>query len=187
MAVLIAKIEAATAPGRRDGDPTATAGEPSVKDKAQIRRAQVRKAQVQHRQRKTNYIKQLELDVVKMREMIAEIDRETSVLRRANEAMRARLKQQQQLRMQIEPQPETWAQGDAMQIEPNPTEELFGGINVDELTVTLGMDEVVGTPCFRISTSPSSHSTTSPAISGPGEGVQLSREQEDMVINFILS
>lgn len=185
MAILLTKIGVTTAPGSKDGDATVSGGELSAKDKAQIRRSQVRRAQIQHRQRKANYIKQLELDVVRMRENVTEIERETSALRRTNEAMRARLKQHQQLRMQTELQPEAPEQGDAMELEPNPTEELFGDIDVNELTVTLEVDEVVGTPCFRISTSPSRHSTTSPVVSEPD--VQLSKEQEDMIINFILS
>jgi len=61
-------------------------------EKAQIRRAQVRKAQVQHRQRKANYIKELELDVVRVRDMIAQTEKQTLGLRRENERMKSKLR-----------------------------------------------------------------------------------------------
>ncbi|KAI1381706.1 hypothetical protein F4677DRAFT_399425 [Hypoxylon crocopeplum] len=58
--------------------------------KAQARRAQVRKAQIQHRQRKANYTKQLEMDVAKLRDLIEETERESIALKRENEAIRRR-------------------------------------------------------------------------------------------------
>ncbi|KJK78870.1 hypothetical protein H634G_05684, partial [Metarhizium anisopliae BRIP 53293] len=50
------------------------------KDKAQLRRAQVRRAQIQHRQRKANYIKQLEIDVSELRDLVSLTEKETAAL-----------------------------------------------------------------------------------------------------------
>ena len=55
------------------------------------RRAQVRKAQVQHRQRKANYVKQLEANITGIRDKTADAERERQVLRSENEAIRAQL------------------------------------------------------------------------------------------------
>lgn len=55
------------------------------------RRAQVRKAQVQHRQRKANYVKQLESDIAGVREQIEHAERERRTLRVENQAIRAQL------------------------------------------------------------------------------------------------
>ncbi|KAF9879206.1 hypothetical protein CkaCkLH20_03439 [Colletotrichum karsti] len=63
-----------------------------AKEKAKLRRQQVRKAQIQHRTRKANYIKQLELDVCKFRDMIAAAEKEVLAYRRENEGMRGALK-----------------------------------------------------------------------------------------------
>lgn len=68
------------------------------------------------------------------------------------------------------------------------TPELFGNVDVDELTATLGMDGVMGTPAFAVSSSSSGGSLlggSSPAGSDPG--TWLSRTQEYIAINFILS
>ncbi|KAF4782378.1 hypothetical protein HER10_EVM0011519 [Colletotrichum scovillei] len=62
-----------------------------AKEKAKLRRQQVRKAQIQHRTRKANYIKQLELDVCKFRDMIAAAEKEVLAFRRENESMRGAL------------------------------------------------------------------------------------------------
>ncbi|KAJ0313800.1 hypothetical protein COL516b_000745 [Colletotrichum fioriniae] len=62
-----------------------------AKEKAKLRRQQVRKAQIQHRTRKANYIKQLELDVCKFRNMIAAAEKEVLAFRRENEGMRGAL------------------------------------------------------------------------------------------------
>ncbi|OHE96989.1 hypothetical protein CORC01_07774 [Colletotrichum orchidophilum] len=62
-----------------------------AKEKAKLRRQQVRKAQIQHRTRKANYIKQLELDVCKFRNMIAAAEKEVLAFRRENGGMRVAL------------------------------------------------------------------------------------------------
>ena len=68
--------------GGGDGDRTA---------KAQARRAQVRKAQIQHRQRKANYTKQLEMDIAKLRDDITRTEGESTALRDENDEIRKRL------------------------------------------------------------------------------------------------
>ncbi|KAI1846733.1 hypothetical protein JX266_007306 [Neoarthrinium moseri] len=55
------------------------------------RRAQVRKAQLQHRQRKANYTKELEMDIARLREQIDQTETESRALRTENDAIRKRL------------------------------------------------------------------------------------------------
>lgn len=55
------------------------------------RRAQVRKAQVQHRQRKANYVKQLEENIAGIRDQIADAEGGRQRLMSENEAIRAQL------------------------------------------------------------------------------------------------
>ncbi|PQE13920.1 alanine racemase protein [Rutstroemia sp. NJR-2017a BBW] len=55
------------------------------------RRAQVRRAQIEHRQRKQNYVKHLEEDVIRLREMIAAAENEASLLAKENGAMKSTL------------------------------------------------------------------------------------------------
>ncbi|KXJ95906.1 hypothetical protein Micbo1qcDRAFT_29706 [Microdochium bolleyi] len=59
--------------------------------KAQARRAQVRRAQIQHRQRKADYTKHLEMETAKFRDMIDKTMRETYALEAENETMRQML------------------------------------------------------------------------------------------------
>ncbi|KAI1438026.1 hypothetical protein GGR50DRAFT_642707 [Xylaria sp. CBS 124048] len=63
----------------------------SSEDKVKARRQQVRKAQIQHRQRKANYTQQLELDITKLRDDIAAVEREIEGLRSENGSLRSRL------------------------------------------------------------------------------------------------
>lgn len=57
---------------------------PSSKSQKEHRRAQVRKAQKEHRQRKENYVKHLEQDVIRLREMISAVEIESTVIRKEN-------------------------------------------------------------------------------------------------------
>ncbi|KAI9167034.1 hypothetical protein HJFPF1_03153 [Paramyrothecium foliicola] len=68
--------------------------------------------------------------------------------------------------------------------------ELFGDIDVGALNITLSVDDVLGTPCFNVSSaSPgaSSYGATSPAESEAGISNQLTPAQEQMAVNFILA
>ncbi|KFA53086.1 hypothetical protein S40293_05312 [Stachybotrys chartarum IBT 40293] len=186
-----------------------------AQEKAKIRRAQVRKAQIQHRQRKANYVQQLEKDLSDLRESIAQTQRDSLALAKENDAMKEVLKgteTRESLASQYMISPPTSAETQTLSVaSPNPDmllrpmeaqnldaepgdqetyPELFGDINVDDITVTLSIDETLGTPCFYISSSPSNTSApsaTSPSnidIIDPG---QLTPAQEQMAINFILA
>ncbi|KAH7162819.1 hypothetical protein B0J13DRAFT_21161 [Dactylonectria estremocensis] len=61
----------------------------TASEKAKLRRAQVRRAQVQHRQRKAEYVKKLELDITHFRELIALAQADVGDLEKENEAMKA--------------------------------------------------------------------------------------------------
>jgi hypothetical protein len=68
--------------------------------------------------------------------------------------------------------------------------ELFGDIDIGALTVTLSMDETLGTPCFNISpasSSPGSYSVPSPSGGSEVDPNQLTPLQEQMAVNFILA
>jgi hypothetical protein len=166
----------------------------SALDKAQLRRAQVRKAQIQHRQRKANYVKQLEIDVARIRDLIADAQREAQALRKENSAMKARLQKRPAAPVKTVEIPVP---------VPLPAEEqpLFVmdtidsgyGPGLEEITMTLDFDDTMNAPSFRISSSPSSShyessnqslyfsDTTSPGIPDTTPG------QTQEAINFILA
>ncbi|KAI2635351.1 hypothetical protein GGS21DRAFT_77173 [Xylaria nigripes] len=136
-------------------------------DKAKARRQQVRRAQLQHRQRKANYTKQLELDVTKLRDDIAAAEREILNLKTQNGDMRSRLLQ-------------------AVEVPS------FAGLlsPVTEYTVSLDFSRMgdLGTPAYQVSRTASSSPPPLCAIEG-GSGLEmgLTEEQTDRVINFILA
>ncbi|POR36160.1 Uncharacterized protein TPAR_03634, partial [Tolypocladium paradoxum] len=198
----------------------------SDKEKALLRRQQVRRAQIQHRQRKANYLKQLELDVAQLRDLISLTEHEGRALKKENEDIRTTLRragvgspasaqppqppppsQSQTLAGIPEVDVGVLQQAEApgpMQVDtlaplqadstapPAPPEELFGDIDIDididDWTVTLSMDETMGTPCFHISSGSSGASVAS--ITSPARSVgdvQLTPAQEQRAINFILA
>ncbi|CAJ2501552.1 Uu.00g044050.m01.CDS01 [Anthostomella pinea] len=63
----------------------------SAQSKTQARRAQVRKAQIQHRQRKANYTKELEMDIARLRENIEKDEQEKLTLKADNDTIRQHL------------------------------------------------------------------------------------------------
>ncbi|CAD6441196.1 28bd1940-3704-4454-8e38-2bdd7b33415c [Sclerotinia trifoliorum] len=63
----------------------------SVTAQKQLRRAQVRRAQIEHRQRKQNYVKHLEEDLIRLREIIAATENESSALMKENGAIKSTL------------------------------------------------------------------------------------------------
>ena len=89
------------------------------------------------------------------------------------------LSQQQQLQPQLETQQQAGRSPD-----------LFSDIDVNDLTVSLGMDGIMGTPCFHIQSSSSGSSSVS-GISTPWTSPEQSAEmtvgQEQLAINFILA
>lgn len=63
----------------------------TAKEKAQIRRAQVRRAQIQHRKRKADYMRQLELDIDMLRDLITTAEQDMRTIQKDNEAIRVQL------------------------------------------------------------------------------------------------
>ncbi|KAI0555410.1 hypothetical protein F4679DRAFT_523626 [Xylaria curta] len=193
------------------GQPSATGGnegqtEPSAEAKAKERRQQVRKAQRQHRQRKANYTKQLEMDITKLRDDIAKVEKEVENLRNQNVTIRSQLgnggDQSVPTAVDVPPPP------------PPPIvdtmDPAFSTFLAPDYTVSLDISEFLGTPTYQVrrassSLPDSSSKTTSPqateTLSGTtpastiGTSLEdivmmeatLSEEQIDRAINFILA
>lgn len=198
----------------------------AAKDKAQIRRAQVRKAQIQHRQRKANYVKQLELDVSQLRDLITQTQQETSQMLKENDTIRDLIRRTEQPAAQpsfthadstyfsttdspgtrlggvseIDAQEWLAAGGQLSELDLNQQplmpstsneQEMFGHINLDDITVSLGMNDLLGTPCFTIE-NPSVGSSAQgyaspPAFENPPLTPPLTPQQEQLVMNWILA
>ncbi|PNP42683.1 hypothetical protein TGAMA5MH_05424 [Trichoderma gamsii] len=200
------------------------AGKDDAKDRAQLRRAQVRKAQIQHRQRKANYVKQLELDVSQLRDLITQAQQETSQMRRENDGIRDLLRTSEQHLQPTYPQADStyfsnagspgtrvggmseldtqeWLGGGHLgdlDLNQNPLmpstsndAEMFGHINVDDITVSLGIHDLLGTPCFTINSSSGASIQTSTSPPPPLDSTPLTPpltpQQEQTVINWILA
>lgn len=217
------KMEAELRLRTADEDMGETGGEADAKDKAQLRRAQVRKAQIQHRQRKANYVKQLELDVSQLRDLITQAQQESSQIRKENEGIRDLIKRTEptqpaypqadstyfsnagspgtRLGGVSELDTQEWLSGGQLSdmdlnqppLMPSTSNEaeMFGHINVDDLTVSLGIHELLGTPCFTINNSSAGSSVqgyaSPPTFENPPLTPPLTPQQEQMVINWILA
>ncbi|KAI1446852.1 hypothetical protein F5Y02DRAFT_61191 [Annulohypoxylon stygium] len=165
----------------KDGNDNGSAnnGQESDLSKAKARRAQVRKAQIQHRERKANYTKQLEMDVVRLRDLIEQTERQSAVLRTENETIRHRLNL-----------------GSAL--APGTASVLEFPISQPEYTVSLlAASDSVNSPLYQVQRMPTPSSSSAHSISGgefidasglPGSvlGISMSQEQVDHAINFIL-
>jgi hypothetical protein len=201
----------------------------AAKDKAQIRRAQVRKAQIQHRQRKANYVKQLELDVSQLRDLIAQAQQETLQMRKENDTIRDLIRRTEpaaqppntqadstyfsttdspgtRLGGMSELDAQEWlaAGGQLSDLDLNLNQnqqplmpstsneqEMFGHINLDDITISLGINDLLGTPCFTIdnpSVGSSVQGYVSPAsFDNPPQTPPLTPQQEQIVMNWILA
>ncbi|KAK4168540.1 hypothetical protein QBC43DRAFT_309064 [Cladorrhinum sp. PSN259] len=153
--------------------------------KSQQRRAQVRTAQLQHRQRKANYVKKLETDTERYREMIATAKRDALAIHAENEAMRAQLLEH------------------SSKLTLDQSVRLLNQIPQppDDITMTLGYDDAMNAPCYYISSSPSrsqfgeSTSTRGGGLAGsercsapPNPQLpDMSPHQIQQAINFILA
>ncbi|KAF4982253.1 hypothetical protein FZEAL_2137 [Fusarium zealandicum] len=177
----------------------------SASEKAKLRRAQVRKAQIQHRQRKAEHVKQMEIDVTHFREMISLTEFESDELRKENDEMLAMLlakgitipkcKSQCSIRPTItrqQPGDDSWIDetlgaelltDDTAMLQNE--EDMFADVNVDDIIVTLKKDDSMETPVFSIRSNSTRSNTTSPPVTG-GDA-DLSSEEEQMAVNFILS
>lgn len=153
---------------------------PSAKDKAQVRRAQVRKAQIQHRQRKANYIKQLEMDVGKLRDLIAGAERDTRQLQRENESIRLRLTGSIGV-ASAGPSPNAafgfqslhhQHQQDYELAPTSATTSLFShDYSMPDMTVSLDFDDILNSPYFQITR------TSSPSASSWNSGPSSPQQQ----------
>ncbi|KAK3900040.1 hypothetical protein C8A05DRAFT_36338, partial [Staphylotrichum tortipilum] len=181
--------------GTQDGAPAGAA-----LDKAQLRRAQVRKAQTQHRQRKANYVKQLEMDVARIRDMMEAAERDTRSLIDENKLMRTRIQhaitskavplsldQRVSILREI-PEP---AQLSGATTESVPAPQDSEPVPV---TVTLGFDEVINAPAFYISSPPPTAVPSQQPSKEPSpnpvddDGLpELTPTQTHAAINFILA
>ncbi|KAL6868504.1 hypothetical protein J3F83DRAFT_737343 [Trichoderma novae-zelandiae] len=203
----------------------AAARDATAKDKAQLRRAQVRKAQIQHRQRKANYVKQLELDVSQLRDLITRAQQETSQMRKENDGIRDLISRTEpavqptfthadstyfsttdspgtRLGGVSELDTQEWlaAGGQLSDLDLNQhplmpstsnEQEMFGHINLDDVTVSLGINDLLGTPCFAIDNPPTGSSaqgyTGPPSFENPPLTPPLTPQQEHIVMNWILA
>jgi hypothetical protein len=189
-------------------------------EKAKIRRAQVRKAQIQHRQRKAEYVKQLEDDLAELREKIAQTQRESHAIVQENEAMKAALSAASMTSAGLNPlfsahsdssfaqsrssnspyynsEPDTAFQNTTQTSSPIlplldqiDTVDLFKDIEIDDMTISLAVDEMLGKPCFNLS----SITSNEVMLPNPNTGFmseaswnQLTPAQEQTAINFILA
>lgn len=177
-----------------DSNTTAPAAAAAAASKSlaqsQARRAQVRSAQIRHRKRKANYVSELEAEISEYRTLIAEAQQVASALRGENEGFKRRLTAAGVLYVggAIEKQEQQQEQQQQQEVEGGGTPELFGDVDINELTVTLAMEDAMGTPAFHIS---SSSSDSSPQSSGSfynhdGDMI-LTVAQEETAINFILA
>ncbi|KAL8370698.1 hypothetical protein RB595_000860 [Gaeumannomyces hyphopodioides] len=151
--------------------------------RAQARRAQVRRAQVQHRKRKVDYTKQLETEVADRRNMIADIAVECALLRSENDVARALLaaasalpQQQQQQQQQQQPQPQEMVVSPSGGGGGGQSVSHFADIDVDDLVVSLAIDEAMGAQTWRVSPAPSPLAAA--AAAGQGAGSDGSRVDE---------
>lgn len=179
-------------------EPDASAAQ-TTQDKAEARRAQVRKAQIEHRQRKANYVKQLEIDVARIRDMITAGQMETRLLQAENNAMRSQLAASAVLPRQPIPLDRETA---AAQLPEAVDMSFFDHVqldNVDAVTLTLGLDETIHLPVYQISSEPTSSLYTPNTFPIPSDASEtpellpyfpfahLRPEQTQQIINFILA
>ncbi|KAK2936051.1 hypothetical protein FoTM2_003995 [Fusarium oxysporum f. sp. vasinfectum] len=180
-------------------------------EKAKLRRTQVRRAQIQHRQRKAEYQKQLELDITHFRELIALTEFESEQLKKDNDSIKELLTNKgitiprcKSGTCSIRPRltkdvvtgdNDAWvddtlgvklrAEDPSFQEYDQDGGEIFADINVDDIIVTLKKDESMETPAFSIrSNESSSNATSSPP---PLPDLNLTPEEEQKAVNFILS
>ncbi|KAF7535154.1 hypothetical protein G7054_g5596 [Neopestalotiopsis clavispora] len=144
-------------------DPTQSEVTDNAKSRAQARRAQVRKAQKQHRQRKANYTKELEMDIARLRDMIEQTETDANALRAENEAMRKHLSKSAVASGMMNlggpvPRPPVLPPAPTFSPEilpPDPIPKAEATPGADEPEYILRMDMSDSTPTFRISRSPS--------------------------------
>ncbi|KAI0430564.1 hypothetical protein F5Y09DRAFT_341497 [Xylaria sp. FL1042] len=156
--------------------------EPFADAKAKARRQQVRNAQRQHRLRKANYTKQLEMDITKLRDDIAKVEQELETLRSQNGAIRSQLAcgasggEEQQQQQHQPPAAVAAVTGAAPLGMPSSSpvdmtmtmaDMAFSTSLAPHYIVSLDMAESLGTPAFYVSrSSPSLHGSSSSSSGG---------------------
>jgi hypothetical protein len=168
----------------------------SEKEKAQLRRAQVRKAQIQHRERKANYVKTLEHDLARYRNLVAQAERETLALKKQNDGLRARIPGGapaggsdgggDEMRKLNVAKTEEDLDADVPMLSDADLEELVQ----QDMTLTFEFDENMQAPCFQITSSPkpsidSGLSADMSIATADSEG--MTPEQTQEAINFVLA
>ncbi|TQV99848.1 hypothetical protein V2A60_005278 [Cordyceps javanica] len=191
---------------------TSGAGEKSPENedglsKNQLRRAQVRRAQIQHRQRKANYVKQLEMDISQLRELITQAQHDTTALRRENDDIIVFLGQNgipsppglstgtgspsaATVLSDAQPTDNSQQNTPAYPVMDNAELLPLASFGLDEdFIVTLSPNKLMGTPSFSVNPSSANSSFyTGPASAQWSQGqIQLTPAQELTVINFILA
>jgi len=167
-------------------------------DRAKARRAQVRKAQVEHRQRKANYVKQLETEVARIRDMIAATQTETRLLQAENNEMRSRLAARTGNPQQSTAAHPGAAPGELSQDLDRSFSAQVQLDNTDGVTLNLGLDETMNLPVYQINSDPTSSSDAANTYPEPQDGpedteppycpfAQLTPKQTQQIINFILA
>ncbi|RYP80757.1 hypothetical protein DL769_002304 [Monosporascus sp. CRB-8-3] len=205
LALRVAALGGSIKDDGKDGDDNQTATA-----KAQARRAQVRRAQIQHRQRKTNYTKQLEMDAARLRDEIARAEGERAALRGENDTIRRRLAMAgvpiPPALQQPQPQTSTTMVGlpaDAPGKASSPAALTSGSASIMSTSpspvqyiVSLDMSEM-NSPAYQVyrtSTLSSSDAggpagtSNDPGAAATGDdGFDLTDAQTDYAINFILA
>jgi len=159
----------------------------------------VRKAQKQHRQRKADYIKELEIDVASIRDLIAQAQQETHRLKLENDAMKARIQQP----LAFPAKPTLLTPSPPFDI-PLPTPNTIApasyglGLGLEDITLSLRFDDILNAPTFHINSSPSSshYESSSHSLSFPDTTTTTATspsipdttpDQTQEAINFILA
>ncbi|RDA87345.1 hypothetical protein CP532_2653 [Ophiocordyceps camponoti-leonardi (nom. inval.)] len=137
----------------------------NTNEKASRRRQQVKSAQVRHRQRKAEYTKQLELDAVRLRQLVSAVEDEVHGLKKRNEEMRRCLCEAEKAKM---------AAGDAATQVVAWLDAPMGS------EVSLGFHDAVDSPCLQIEGSGGDWSLM--------EGTPMPPEVVELrAVNFILA
>ena len=167
-------------------------------DKAKARRAQVRTAQIEHRQRKANYVKQLEIDVARIRDMIAATQMESRLLLAENDAMRSQLFEGESVVSQAcEAEAQRTTSVGVPECIDRPLIDGAQLSSLSDVTLSLALDDAMNLPVYQISSErtssncqPNTHLNTGDHCNSEPPSypfAHLSPEQTQQIINFILA
>jgi hypothetical protein len=164
-------------------------------DRVKARRAQVRKAQIEHRQRKADYVKHLEIDVSSIRDMIAATQKEVRLLKNRNNALRTRL-----VAGLAQPSPSLLEDQELAAGEPlHDFDMSLLDHDLHEVGLSLELDAAMSLPVYHVSSSKPSNSNCQATIAlNPFSGLgnletpsyllsHLTPQQTQQTINYILT